>query len=80
MTIAQERRIQELEKQIAILHTQKAIGWVGTRLGEVLAAQLAATPYIRWTPTQKAALHAVCGDAVTALALYIDSLPQEVAC
>ena len=70
-----QAEIDRLRKQIAILHTQKAIGWVGTRLGEVLAAQLAATPYIRWTPTQKAALHAVCGDAVTTLALYIDSLP-----
>ena len=72
-----QAEIDRLRKQIAILHTQH---WVGTRLGEVLAAQLAATPYLRWTPTQKAALHAVCGDAVVALALYIDSLPQEVAC
>ena len=77
MAIAQEMRIKELEKQIADLHAQRAIEWVGARLGEALATQLAATPYARWTDSQKQTLHAVCGNAVVACALYLERLPQE---
>ena len=80
MTIAQEIRIKELERQLADLHAQQTTRWIGVRFGEALATQLAATPYARWTSTQKQTLQAVCGGATAALRLYIDSLPQEVAC
>lgn len=77
MSIAQERRIEELEKMLSEAQTRQSIAWVGGRLGEALATQLAFTPYEQWREREKLTLHAVCGNATTALELYIQQLPKD---
>lgn len=77
MSIAQENRIKTLEAQLQELRTRESISWVGQRLGQALAAQLASTPYRSWQHNHKQTLHAVCGDAAAALHLYIGQLPKE---
>ncbi len=77
MSIAQERRIAELEQELAELKQRQTISWVGNRLGEALAIQKAATPYDQWSSSDKQTLHAVCGDALTAYYLYVENLPKS---
>ena len=73
-------RLRELERAEADLKQRirtDTIGWVGIKLGEALAMNLALKPYAQWTDKEKALLRQVTDTAVTARALYIDQLPKE---
>ena len=77
MAFTKEQQIEALEARIRELQAREAIGWVGARLGQALATQLAATPYSDWPTNHRQTLHAVCGNAVTSLNFYIEQLPKE---
>ena len=78
------RRLMELEraeKRLQELLIKDSIGWVGVKLGEVMATRLACTAYSHWKSEEKNLLRAVCGvdhgGQITAYRLYIDRLPKE---
>jgi hypothetical protein len=77
ISIARLNELERKEAQLADLHKQKSCAWVGTAFGNALATIYASRPWDKWTPGEKQLLHAVCGDAVTALELYKSLLPRS---
>lgn len=77
MSIGEQLRIKQLKAELETLRNQHTIDWVGQRLGEALAIQLALKPYANWSSNEKQTLHAVCQDATTAYQIYVSLLPKE---
>jgi len=77
ISIPRLAELERAEKRLIDLEQQKTIAWLGVALGNALAITLANKPYSKWSSNQKMLLHAVAGNATTALALYIDSLPKD---
>lgn len=77
-SISAERleQLEAAERRLLQMQEAQSVAWVGQRLGEAWALSQASKPWEQWSTAERMLLHAVCGNASTALYTYKGLLPK----
>lgn len=74
---ARLRELERAEKELQDRIEGQSIAWVGEKLGEALAINLATKPWEDWTEGERILLRMICGGASTAFMCYKMRLPKK---